>query len=191
MKFQIIPFLIVHTSRATLDIEQLTQDVAAKVQTIKDKASAGFQQFVDTIDFDKVKQLDILGIVPKVQKKIEFKKNILAKKKDFKQKLFEQKQQLAQNLIAQKQQLFAQKQKLLAQKHQTLEDIGKALIDEKQKLIEQKHGKLKEIGTVLIGGKKLEKVTLIVPSPSKHLKYGEQLRSPPYYIVRKTYKIYD
>lgn len=180
-----------HTSRATLDIDQLTQDVATKVQTIKDKASAGFQQFVDTIDFDKVKQLDILGIVPKVQKKIEFKKNILSKKHEFKQKLFEQKQQLAQNLLAQKQQLFAQKQKLLAKKHQTLEDVANKLLDEKQKLIKQKHNKLKEIGTVLIGGKKLEKVTLIVPPPPKHLQYGEQLRSPPYYIVRKTYKIYD
>lgn len=65
--FQLI--LFIHTTTATIDLQGLKQTAATKLQTLQTQATESFQQFVDTIDLDKVKQLDVLNILPKLQYK--------------------------------------------------------------------------------------------------------------------------
>lgn len=78
--FQITLLCTLHTSTATVDLNKLTEKVATKLQTVKEKASTTFQDFVDTIDFDKVKHYDVLHILPKIETKIQFGKTLIEQK---------------------------------------------------------------------------------------------------------------
>ncbi|XP_075986204.1 uncharacterized protein LOC142983200 [Anticarsia gemmatalis] len=69
MKTYILILLIIHTTTATIDLQALKDTAATKLEAIQTKATETFQQFADTIDLEKVKQLDVLNILPKLQYK--------------------------------------------------------------------------------------------------------------------------
>ncbi|XP_026756759.1 uncharacterized protein LOC113516508 [Galleria mellonella] len=59
--------IIVHTTTATIDIEKLRENAAAKVQTLQDQTAATLQKVTDSIDFGKILQI-VVPIVQQQQK---------------------------------------------------------------------------------------------------------------------------
>ncbi|KAJ2937794.1 hypothetical protein O0L34_g18574 [Tuta absoluta] len=179
----ILLLFALHSARATLDLQAITN----KVQDLKETAANNIKDLVDNIDLEKVKQLDVLNILPKVQRKVEFGKKLYEQKHnigqvvlDYKkakfndklqtlQKVGQFKHQALQGLVEKKKELFKQKQTLAQQLLEEKEKLVHALVHEKQHFVQD-----------LVDFKKEKLATLLdLAPPKKKIIY---VKHPPHII---------
>lgn len=61
------------TDTASVKLQDLKQKAATTIKQLQENAKTNLNEFVESIDYDKLKKLDFLNIVPKVHHKLAHK----------------------------------------------------------------------------------------------------------------------